>query len=81
MRKLFVLWFTDLTAANSGILAAQNEKQQLQQAIQAQNMRLDSIPLPLWLRDADGRLAWCNQAYARMVERGADHGVSRTRPN
>jgi signal transduction histidine kinase len=74
--KLFVLWFTDLTAANSGILAAQNEKQQLQHMIQAQNMRLDSIPLPLWLRDADGKLAWCNQAYARMVERDADHVVA-----
>jgi PAS domain-containing protein len=29
---------------------------------------LDAAPLPVWLRDPDGRLAWVNQAYVRSVE-------------
>jgi signal transduction histidine kinase len=74
--KLFVLWFTDLTAANSSIIAALNDKLALQDAIRAQSMRLDSIPLPLWLRDADGRLIWCNDAYAKMVEKPAEEVVT-----
>jgi signal transduction histidine kinase len=29
---------------------------------------LELAPLPIWLRSADGRLAWVNAAYARAVE-------------
>jgi len=29
---------------------------------------LDSAPLPIWLRDGDGRLSWVNQAYVKAVE-------------
>ncbi len=29
---------------------------------------LDAIPQPLWLRYADGRLAWVNRAYAEAVD-------------
>ncbi|HEV7874153.1 MAG TPA: PAS-domain containing protein, partial [Enterovirga sp.] len=38
---------------------------------------LDSIGAPVWLRDADGRLAWTNQAYLRAVEaKDLDHARS-----
>lgn len=35
---------------------------------------LDTIAMPMWLRDAEGRLTWANGAYARAVEAadGAD---------
>ena len=29
---------------------------------------LDASPLPVWLRDEDGKLAWVNRAYVRAVE-------------
>ena len=29
---------------------------------------LDSAPLPIWLRDGEGRLSWVNQAYVKAVE-------------
>jgi len=29
---------------------------------------LDSLPLPVWFRDADGKLQWVNRAYATAVE-------------
>jgi signal transduction histidine kinase len=29
---------------------------------------LDTIAMPMWLRDAEGRLTWANSAYARAVE-------------
>lgn len=39
---------------------------------------LDRIPQPIWLRYADGRLAWVNAAYARAVDgRNANEVVER----
>jgi PAS domain-containing protein len=29
---------------------------------------LDALPLPVWFRDADGKLQWVNRAYATAVE-------------
>ena len=29
---------------------------------------LDSAPLPIWLRNKDGKLSWVNQAYVKAVE-------------
>ena len=29
---------------------------------------LDSAPLPIWLRDIDGRLSWVNRAYVKALE-------------
>ena len=29
---------------------------------------LDASPMPVWLRDGNGRLAWVNQAYVKAVE-------------
>jgi signal transduction histidine kinase len=29
---------------------------------------LDGAPLPIWLRDQDGKLSWVNRAYVRAVE-------------
>ncbi len=40
---------------------------------------LDALPLPVWRRAADGRLLYCNQTYARMVdtvpEAAVEHGI------
>ncbi|MDA7948666.1 MAG: PAS-domain containing protein [Hyphomicrobiaceae bacterium] len=32
----------------------------------------DSLPMPVWFRDGDGRLSWVNRAYASAVD--AEHG-------
>ncbi|WP_406855893.1 PAS-domain containing protein [Alsobacter sp. KACC 23698] len=46
-------------------------RERIQQAtadVQSFQALLDAIPQPLWRRDAEGKLAWVNQAYARAVE-------------
>jgi signal transduction histidine kinase len=40
----------------------------LAEEISALHAVLDAIPQPLWLRYADGRLAWVNRAYAEAVD-------------
>ena len=38
--------------------------------VEAFRAMLDAIPNPVWMRDAGGRLAWVNAAYAKAVEVG-----------
>lgn len=71
--KLFTLWFTDLTSVNSAVTQGQQEKTHLQTIIAMQTERLNAVPLPLWLRDMEARLVWCNNAYAAMVESTQDN--------
>jgi len=40
---------------------------EIDDALRALRMALDAADLPAWIRDEDGRLAWCNPAYARRV--------------
>lgn len=72
----FVLWFTDLTGTSRAAIEAQQEKTNLQSLIHTHVQRLDAVPLPVWLRDGEGRIVWCNSAYAKMVESTMDAVVS-----
>jgi signal transduction histidine kinase len=73
--KHYLLWFTDLTTMNSAVTQAQQEKNDLQQHLTEFKQRLDGVPLPLWLRDSEARLQWCNQAYADMIETNAANAI------
>ncbi len=75
-KKIFTLWFTDLTSVNSAVMQAQHEKTQLQQMLRQHTERLQAIGLPLWLRDGTGRLIWCNGSYATMVESTPETAVT-----
>ena len=47
--------------------------------LQSLQALLDTIPQPVWLRDAEGRLAWANQAYLAAVEaRSVDEAKARS---
>jgi signal transduction histidine kinase len=74
-------------------LAARHDR--LQSDVETLKALLDSLPAPVWARDAAGRLVFVNAAYARAVEavdstdavarelemldRGARHEISRAR--
>jgi signal transduction histidine kinase len=70
--KLVIFWFTDLTHSMSNVTKVQNEKNALEQKLREQIHRLEAVPLPLWVRDQNGQLTWCNSAYAEMVESAPD---------
>ncbi|NTF43983.1 PAS domain-containing sensor histidine kinase [Rhizobium rhizogenes] len=44
------------------------ERDRLMTSISAFQNLLDAIDLPVWQRDADGKLTWINQAYSEAVE-------------
>ncbi len=46
--------------------------------IRAGRALLDALPMPVWLKDSDGRLSWVNRAYVSAVEaQSADEVIAR----
>lgn len=60
-RRLRVLWLQDATDRIGGLLHLEKENRRLRGV-------LDSIPIPVWSRDDDLRIADCNQSYVDAVE-------------
>jgi signal transduction histidine kinase len=44
------------------------DRRKLSRQVERLSAILDSAPLPVWLRDPEGELAWVNRAYLRAVE-------------
>ncbi len=63
-----VIWIADITAFaqkslhdTEAVVAAEKRENELRAAI-------NGLPFPLWLRDQNLDLVWCNKSYARMVD-------------
>jgi len=69
---LMIFWFTDLTHTLSNVTKVQQEKNLLEQRYHEHLHRLQSLPLPVWIRDSEGVLMWVNDAYTTMVESNFD---------
>ncbi|MEC4595057.1 ATP-binding protein [Nitrospirillum amazonense] len=62
-----VLWLRDVTAATADAKAQERRRQVAEEGLAQFRAALDLLPFPLWMRRADGALAWCNQAYGTAV--------------
>jgi signal transduction histidine kinase len=58
-----ILKVNEFSAAQTGIEGGSHSC-----APDAGRALLDAVPIPVWLRDSDGKLTWVNQAYARAVD-------------
>ncbi len=63
------LWLSDATEAAADA-AARRERDRL-------SSLLDSLPIAVWSRDADLRIDYCNEAYARAVDLTRDKALAR----
>ena len=63
-----VLRIKDLTGARSELAALTADHQRVLRDIETVGRLLETLPAPVWARDAAGRLTWVNAAYARAVE-------------
>ncbi len=63
-----VLWFHDVTAREQGaeLLGEARSFAETQAGLFSEVFNV--ISMPVWLRDGDGRLIACNEAYAKAVE-------------
>ncbi|KQU55026.1 PAS domain-containing sensor histidine kinase [Bosea sp. Leaf344] len=63
-----VVRFREVTGERAQVLKLQAELERLGHDHAALTGLLAGLPQPAWLRRPDGRLSWCNAAYARAVE-------------
>lgn len=63
-----ILWLEDISTlramqqeVESARENAETERERLQKA-------LDNVPVPLWIRDENTDLVWCNRAYAKALD-------------
>ncbi|MBP2300448.1 PAS domain-containing sensor histidine kinase [Azospirillum picis] len=78
-----VIWIEDITAAHD---AAGDAARRQAAEVDAIRSRLDglravadALPVPMWVRDRDLRLSWCNRAYARAVDSDPETAVAEGR--
>ncbi|WP_083463756.1 ATP-binding protein [Prosthecomicrobium hirschii] len=60
--------FRDLSAERIAFADLKERHQHLVGEVQTIRAMLDAAPMPVWLRDASGKITWVNPAYAQAVE-------------
>jgi signal transduction histidine kinase len=65
---LAVVRFRDLTGDRLARAEVEARHQLLAAEVEAMRALLTAVTMPVWLRAANGRLAWVNRAYAAAVE-------------
>ncbi|HZH09578.1 MAG TPA: PAS-domain containing protein [Microvirga sp.] len=63
-----ILRLRDVTGDRSDLLKTRAELAAARSDLRSMTMLLDDVAYPLWIRDADDKLLWANQAYLRAVE-------------
>lgn len=63
-----ILRLKEVTGATRALAELKAAHQRLTAEIEPLRVLLESLPSPIWARDAAGRLAWVNPAYVRAVE-------------
>ncbi|MFN4140774.1 ATP-binding protein [Aestuariivirga sp.] len=62
------LRFRPLSGERRNIAALAHDAHKLGKQVERLSALLDAAPFPVWLRSADGKLAWVNQAYVASVD-------------
>ncbi|RTR17810.1 PAS domain-containing sensor histidine kinase [Azospirillum griseum] len=66
-----VVWIEDVSALTAATAAAQAEeiaRRTAEATLADARAALDTLPIPVWMRDGALALCWCNRAYARAVD-------------
>jgi len=63
-----VLRFRDVSNAKHDLVKALEQQRALARESRTSRALLDALPMPVWLRTANGRLEWVNAAYVQAVE-------------
>jgi signal transduction histidine kinase len=66
--KLNVLWLSDITDQADRLRDLRKTSDELKHSREKVRRALDSVPVPIWMRNAELELTWCNQAYSRAVD-------------
>jgi signal transduction histidine kinase len=70
-----ILRLRDVAGRKRDLARILDQHRQLVRDTLAGRTLLDALPMPAWLRGADGRLQWVNEAYVKAVEAGSQTEV------
>lgn len=76
-QKFNVLWLNDISDHRKKLKTAQ--KQYARESLNRQRFEnaLNKLQFPVWIRDPNSRLTWCNDAYASAVESTTEQTVEK----
>jgi signal transduction histidine kinase len=63
-----VLRLRDVVGYKCDLVKILDQHRRLTRDINSSRALLDALPMPVWIRGADGRIEWVNKAYAGAVE-------------
>lgn len=63
-----VLRLRDVVGYRQDLARIIDQHRELKREIRASRALLDVLPMPVWMRDDAGRIAWCNAAYIAAVD-------------
>ena len=70
-----ILRLRDVAGRKRDLARILDQHRQLVRDTLAGRTLLDALPMPAWLRGADGRIQWVNEAYVQAVEAGGEGEV------
>lgn len=65
--QILILWAQDITDEKRALDSLQKSTNHAQSELAHFQSVLDTLPVPLWQRNENGALIWCNFAYAGLV--------------
>ncbi len=63
----YILWLEDISALKTASDTLIEEQDLLRADVDQLQESLDALPHPVWIRDQQQRITWCNVAYAKAV--------------
>ncbi|MGD9802454.1 MAG: ATP-binding protein [Hyphomicrobiaceae bacterium] len=67
-----ILRLRDIAGSRRDLARIMDQHRQLARDISLSRALMNALPMPVWLRSADGRIAWVNRAYIKAVEAADD---------
>lgn len=78
MRPGFTIWFRDISESTSEFNSLKQENEALRHKYNLLQRVCEQAPFPVWMRDENLNITYCNHAYADAVE---DNSSEITEPN
>jgi nitrogen-specific signal transduction histidine kinase len=70
-----ILRLRDVAGSRRDLARIMDQHRQLARDITLSRALFNALPMPVWIRGADGRLEWVNKAYLAAVEAGDENEV------
>lgn len=63
----YILWLEDMSDLRSASEVMEEEQRALRDEMDMLQDSLDALPHPVWIRDHEHKITWCNVTYAKMT--------------